>query len=151
MDSNFFRNFINVLSESVDEKWFTNDSFETYKKANPVKYSTADTAGTLDTLEGPVKYDVGYKIIIGPKGEQYPIPAEKFGDLYDDNGDGTATPKKIIKMAKLADHDGYVNTSWGELLNYSEGNDYIVRHGPNDYGVVKKDIFPQTYYMPSNK
>jgi hypothetical protein len=38
-----------------------------------------------------------------------------------------------------------VNTSWGEPLNYTAGNDYIVKHGPNDYGVVKKDIFTQTY------
>jgi hypothetical protein len=30
----------------------------------------------------------------------------KFAAFYDDNGDGTATPKKIMKTAKLADHDG---------------------------------------------
>jgi hypothetical protein len=65
--------------------------------------------------------------------------------LKDDNGDGTASPKKILKLAKLADHNGIVNTSWGEPLNYTAGNDYIVKHGTNDYGVVKKDIFTQTY------
>ena len=25
------------------------------------------------------------------------------------------------------------------------GNDYIVRHGPGNYGVVKRDIFAKTY------
>jgi hypothetical protein len=50
-------------------------------------------------------------------------------------------------MAKLADHSGSVKTSWGETLNYTQGNDYIVRHGPGDYGVVKKDIFPKTYQV----
>ena len=50
-----------------------------------------------------------------------------------------------MKMAKLADHDGTVKTSWGETLHYTKGNDYIVRHGPGDYGVVKADIFKQTY------
>lgn len=59
-------------------------------------------------------------------------------------GDGTCTPKKIPKIAKLADHDGVIHTSWGDL-NYTKGNDYIVRHGPGDYGAVKKDIFNQTY------
>ena len=48
-------------------------------------------------------------------------------------------------MAKLADHNGSVDTSWGEKLNYTTGEDYIVRHGANDYGVVKKDIFNKTY------
>ena len=55
-----------------------------------------------------------------------------------------STPKKIIKLAKLADHDGVLHTSWGDL-NYTAGNDYIVRHGTGDYGAVKKDIFAQTY------
>jgi len=49
-----------------------------------------------------------------------------------------------MKVAKLADHDGVLHTSWGDL-NYTKGNDYIVRHGPNDYGAVKGDIFKQTY------
>jgi hypothetical protein len=80
----------------------------------------------------------------GPKGENYPIAPEKFNTLYDDNGDGTAVPKKIEKLAKLADHDGVLHTSWGDL-NYTAGNDYIVRHGTGDYGAVKKDIFTQTY------
>ena len=149
MDPKFFRKYLDMLSESINDNWFDTGSFETYKKASPVKYETANTAGKLQTLEGPVKYDTGYKIITGPKGEQYPIPPEKFEGLYDDNGDGTATPKKILKLAKLADHDGVVNTSWGEPLNYTAGNDYIVRHGPNDYGVVKKDIFAQTYSLTS--
>jgi hypothetical protein len=48
-------------------------------------------------------------------------------------------------MAKLADHKGTVDTSWGEKLHYNPGEDVIVRHGENDYGVVKLDIFNQTY------
>ena len=80
----------------------------------------------------------------GPKGEQYPITPEKFHSLKDDMGNGIAAPKKIPKIAKLADHSGVIHTSWGDL-NYTAGNDYIVRHGANDYGAVKKDIFAQTY------
>ena len=140
------RNLINLMEDQgLTDAWFRDSGFETYKKASPVIYATAETPGIINTLEGPVKYQAGYKIITGPNGEQYPIPPEKFAGLYDDNHDGTATPKKIIKMAKLADHSGSVKTSWGETLNYTRGNDYIVRHGPGDYGVVKKDIFPKTY------
>jgi hypothetical protein len=40
-----------------------------------------------------------------------------------------------------------VKASWGDL-NYKAGEDYIVRHGAGDYGVVKKDIFAQTYELP---
>jgi hypothetical protein len=130
--------------EGITDDWFIHGSFETYKHPTPIHYKTAIENGTVDTLEGPVDYQAGHKIITGPKGEKYPVSAEKFADYYDDNKDGTATPKKIFKHAKLADHDGVVKASWGNL-NYKAGEDYIVRHSANDYGVVKKDIFAQTY------
>ena len=138
------RNLINLLESVLNDAWFK-DGFETYKKPAKEKYEIASKPGTIETLEGPVKYDAGFYIMTGPKGEQYPITPERFKDLKDDLGNGVCTPKKIMKMAKLADHDGTVKTSWGETLHYTKGNDYIVRHGPGDYGVVKVDIFKQTY------
>jgi PGDYG protein len=140
------RELINIIEtmEGITDDWFKTGSFETYKHPTPIQYKTAIEPGTVDTLEGPVDYQAGHKIITGPKGEQYPVDPLKFAEYYDDNGDGTATPKKIHKHAKLADHDGVVHASWGDL-NYKSGEDYIVRHGPGDYGVVKKDIFAKTY------
>jgi hypothetical protein len=128
----------------INDKWFEQGSFKTFKKPAKEKYEIAQQAGTVQTLEGPVNYEEGHYIMTGPKGEQYPITPEKFHSLKDDLGNGVATPKKIPKIAKLADHDGVIHTSWGDL-NYTTGNDYIVRHGANDYGAVKKDIFVQTY------
>jgi hypothetical protein len=142
------RKFINIVESAggITDEWF-GDGFETYKKPKPEKYEIADSDGTIETLEGPVSYKRGFYIMTGPKGEKYPITPERFKDLKDDAGDGICYPKQIMKVAKLADHDGTVNTSWGEPLNYTSGNDYIVRHGPGDYGVVKKDIFAKTYAM----
>ena len=141
------REFIKIVEsiEGITDDWFKHDSFETYKKPAKEKYEIADTDGQIETLEGPVNYKAGYYILTGPKGEQYPIPSHKFHELKDDHGHGVCTPKKIMKIAKLADHSGTVDTSWGEKLHYNTGEDVIVRHGPNDYGVVKKDIFAQTY------
>ncbi len=138
------RNLINLMENTVSDAWFR-DGFETYKKPRPERYEIATQDGILQTLEGPVSYQRGYYILTGPKGEQYPIPPDKFRELKDDAGNGICYPKKIIKVAKLADHDGAVKTSWGETLNYTAGNDYLVRHGPGDYGVVKKEIFSTTY------
>jgi hypothetical protein len=141
------REYINIvesMGKGINDEWFAHGSFETYKHPTPIHYKTAISPGTIETLEGPVDYQAGHKIITGPKGEQYPVNPAKFAEYYDDNRDGTATPKKIFKHAKLADHDGVVKASWGDL-NYKAGEDYIVRHGAGDYGVVKKDIFAQTY------
>jgi len=135
---------INELEDRITDAWFKQGSFDTFKKPAQEKYEIAQQAGTVQTLEGPVQYAAGHYIMTGPKGEQYPITAEKFNALKDDLGNGVCTPKKIIKVAKLADHDGVIHTSWGDL-NYTTGNDYIVRHGTGDYGAVKKDIFAQTY------
>jgi len=136
-------------SPAINDAWFKQGAFQTYKKATPVKYTVPGQPGTVKTLEGPMKHSAQAHIITGPKGEQYPVEPAKFAKLYDDNGDGTATPKKIPKLAKLADHDGVLHTSWGDL-QYTAGNDYIVRHGANDYGAVKKDIFAQTYALPQD-
>ena len=86
---------------------------------------------------------------LGARMNEYPITPEKFHSMKDDLGNGVCTPKKIVKLAKLADHDGVIHTSWGDL-NYTAGNDFIVKHGPNDYGAVKKDIFAQTYDTPQD-
>lgn len=139
------RNLINLTEETgITDSWFR-DGFNTYKKPNAERYEIAQNDGVLQTLEGPVNYKAGFYILTGPKGEQYPMPPQKFAELKDDAGDGICYPKKIMKVAKVADHDGSVKTSWGETLNYSTGQDVIVRHGPGDYGVVKKDIFAKTY------
>lgn len=141
------REYINIVEGGViTDAWFKNGAFKTSKKPNPVPYKIADSDGFTRTLEGPVKHRKGHYIMgPGPKREFWPLEPDNFNDKYDDNGDGTGTPKGgVIKLAKLADHDGIVKASWGNL-EYTKGNDYIVRHGENDYGVVKKDIFAQTY------
>ena len=141
------RKYIKLFEDAagITDEWFEQGAFQTYKRPNPERYEIAQEDGTIQTLEGPVNYKKGYYILTGPKGEQYPIPPEKFREFKDDAGNGVCYPKKIVKLAKLADHDGSVATSWGEVLSYTAGNDYIVRHGPDDYGVVKKDIFEKTY------
>lgn len=137
------------LKENISEEWFKEGSFKTYKMPANEPFEIAKEDGVVQTLEDPngqpQQYKVGYYIVTGPKGEKYSMPPEKFKELKDDNGDGTASPKKIVKFAKLADADGKVKTSWGAELEYKAGQDFIVRHGVNDYGVVKKDIFSQTY------
>lgn len=138
------RRVIETLAPRVDDQWFDDHSFITFKRPVAIHYEVATEPGTIQTLEGPVDYVAGHRIITGPKGERYPVTPVKFAAYYDDEGDGTATPKPIIKRARLADHDGVLHTSWGDLA-YSRGEDYIVRHGPGDYGAVKKDIFHQTY------
>lgn len=147
---NEMRDLMNIVSESISEEWFKHGSVKTYKRGVPERYEVATEPGVIDTLESngkPQHYGIGWYILTGPKGERYSMPPEKFVDLKDDLGDGICIPKKIEKIAKIADHNGIVNTSWGEPLHYHDGEDMIVRHGAGDYGVVKLDIFDKTYHV----
>ena len=142
------REFINIVEGlRVTDDWFKDDSFKAFKipdKREPFEVATDD--GVIDTLENPVPYKKGDYIMTGPDDEQYPIGPETFNKLKSDNGDGTASPKKIVKLCKLSDHNGEVTLQYnGAKLAYNKDVDVIVRHGENDYGVVKRDIFAQTY------
>ena len=136
---------INEVISTINDDWFNQSSIRVAKKANPIQYKRAIEPGSIETLEGPVDYQAGFYIITGPKGEEYPIPPAKFNELYNDNKDNTATPKKIIKVAKLADHDGVVNTSWDledEYMWKGMSTSYI------------KTLSPSTgigYLMPSSR
>lgn len=140
-----FTQFLREETQSgITEEWFDHeDTFSAFKPPKPIQHETATESGTIETLEGPVRYEEGHKIITGPKGEKYPVAPEKFAALYDVNDEGIATPKKIIKQVRPADHSGVLKTSWGEL-SYKPG-DLVVRHGVGDYGVVAPDIFATTY------
>jgi len=76
------REFINIVEGMrITDAWFKDGGFKTYKRPAKERYEIADKPGTIDTLEGPVKYPAGYYIMTGPKGEQYPITPEKFAEL----------------------------------------------------------------------
>ncbi len=146
------RNFINIIenAQGINDAWFA-DGFDTFKNPDKIeKYEIAQKPGELTHLENPdpVPYNSGDYIMTGPNNEQYVLSPAKFNSLKDDLGSGRCQPKKIPKVAKLADHDGFVTVDWGsgpQKLFYTAGNDYIVKHGPGDYGVVKTDIFAKTY------
>jgi len=141
------REFINIVesAEKVNDDWFETGSFIAAKIPNKIEpFRILTEPEIIHSREGDLKGEPGDYVITGPEGEEYLNDPETFHKLKTDNGDGTASPKAIPKQVKLADHDGVLHTSWGNL-EYTKGNDYIVRHGIGDYGAVKKDIFAQTY------
>ena len=88
----------------IDDAWFK-DGFQTYKKPAQEHYEIADQDGSIETLEGPVKYKAGYYILTGPKGERYPIPPEKFAELKEYRGEraqrGGVLPRGWRKVERL--------------------------------------------------
>jgi len=147
---NLFENWRTYLKETIgadDNPDLSQDpdGFETAKKPIPLEFSFADTDQTIETKEGPVQTQAGDAIMTGTEGEQWPIPAEKFKQTYDDLGDGTAAKKNIPVFAKEMTEPFQVKVSWSDDLLGGEAGDYLVQYGPRDYGVVGREIFEKTY------
>ena len=51
----------------------------------PVEVSVTfvQSPGVCETLEGPVHYDVGDAIVVGARGERWPVKREIFARTYD--------------------------------------------------------------------
>ena len=57
------RKYINLFEEAgINDEWFSQDAFQTYKRPNPEQYEIAEEDGVIQTLEGPVKYKKGFYI-----------------------------------------------------------------------------------------
>lgn len=107
-----------IMETSINEAFFVEGAKVAWKKGVEERYEIAKTDGVLQTREGPRKYKSGYYILTGPEGEQYSMPPTTFRKLKDDQGGSKAVPKKIPKLVKLAERDGRVHTSWGEVLEF---------------------------------
>lgn len=129
---------------NLNTEWFLTDTILTYKIPVQETYEIAQEAGT----RGPVSYNAGDYIMTASTGEVYVVSPAIFAKRNDDLGNGQSMPKKLLNMAKLADGDGVVQTSYGEK-SYTSGNQYIIIQDANDYRVVDKDTFPQIYVWPS--
>ena len=62
----------------------TNDpsAQQVQKKAIPLQFRIAEQPETVQTLEGSIEAPAGAYIMTGTKGENWPIPADKFKQTY---------------------------------------------------------------------
>jgi hypothetical protein len=117
------------------------------KKAIPLKVEFAMTDGTLETKEGPVRFEAGQAILTGTQGEQWPMPREKLEATYNlvDAEKGMWAKKPIEVLGKQIDEPFTVNVSWSNDPLAGKKGDWLVQFGKDDYGIVDKKIFEETY------
>jgi hypothetical protein len=145
-------NWRKYITETIgldDSPDLSQNGFQTAKKPIPLEFRYAETDETIETKEGSVGASAGDAIMTGTEGEQWPIPAEKFIQTYDDLGDGTASKKNIPVFAIEMDEPFQVKVSWSDDLLQGEVGDYLVQYGAGDYGVVGREIFGKTYETPT--
>jgi hypothetical protein len=124
----------------INYNWVFVGGFLTFKIPQAETYEIAQEAGTRNTIS----FNAGDYIITDSIGELYVASLDKFTKRNTDLGNGNSMPKKLLNMAKLADEDGTIQTSYGEK-SYTSGNQYIILQDPDDYIVLDKVLFEQLY------
>ena len=120
------------------------------KKAIPLQFRIAEETENVKTLEGLIEAPPGSYIMTGTKGENWPIPPDKFNKTYDiktglGTASGTASKKAIPVPAKQMKEDFFVSVSWSKGDLQGHKGDWLVQYGLGDHGVVGEDIFVETY------
>lgn len=117
---------------------------EVYKKPILVSIGSPLTVKTtVHTMEGVETALPGYRIITGPRGEQYALDPDGFAQ-YEQSSPGIYFKKKTIVRALKLGLSATVSTVWGAVLT-AKPYDYLVLKSPNDMWIVDQEIFDETY------
>ena len=122
------------------------------KKDLPFAVRFAVQAGVMATLEGDVPYARGDALAWGPRNERWPIAAAYFAENYlpapgtKAGRDGQYCKKPVIVAAAPMTEDFSVAATGGALLR-GEAGDWLVQYEQGHYGIVRHDIFSETYEL----
>ena len=111
----------------------------------------AENEESIKTLEGDVTARRGDRIVTRLTGdrteaESWPVRPDKFEAKYAFHGPTgywTATPDRLVTVEQMP-RTFEVNVNWGDPLKGVAG-DFKVTYGPGDFGVIREDIFWETY------
>lgn len=119
------------------------------KKAVPVRAVFAGHAGILATLEGSVAYAAGDALLTGVQGERWPVRRERFLGRYAPvpptlaGEDGLYVKLPLAVSAMRMREPFYVELPQGRLQG--QPGDWLLQYGDNEYGIVAREIFEQSY------
>ncbi|SEA16819.1 PGDYG protein [Desulfuromusa kysingii] len=127
------------------------------KRPIPVNVDFADKEGVCKTLEGSVRYQAGDAILTGNHGDTWPVERDKFFSAYrpvpplemGNSGHYTKKPASVFALQASEAIEIAVGEQ-NDLLQVQPG-DWIIEYSPGDYGVVKAEIFYETYEPVTEK
>ena len=112
-----------------------------------VEFATED--GTLQTLEGPVRYRAGDALATGVKGERWPIPREAFLAGYRPApGVAAGAAGSYVKQPAQVDavrmESAFSVEVEGGVLQGAAG-DWLVTAADGRRWIVRDDVFRESY------
>lgn len=139
------------MLNDADQLKFHPDASRARKRPVVHYVKFAEKPGVCITLEGEVSFGTGDAIVTGVKGEQWPIARRYFDSSYEPvkptiSGEPGAYRKRpVIVWVKQLTTATTLHTH-NRALHGAPG-DWLVEYEPGDCGVVRADIFSETYEM----
>lgn len=111
----------------------------------------AESDEIVKTLEGDVVARSGDRIVTRltadrNQAESWPVRPNKFEEKYSFHGPTgywTAKPDRLVTVEQMP-RPFEVHVNWGDPIKGVAG-DFKVTYGPDDFGVIREDIFWETY------
>ena len=121
------------------------------KRPIAVSVRFAGDDGTCATLEGPVRYRAGDAILTGVRGEHWPIGRDDFLSEYTPiaptvpGQDGQYVKEPGDVRALRLDRPLAVPVGWQNDPLQGRPGDWLLLYPDGSHGVIKDDIFRETY------
>lgn len=121
------------------------------KKPVAVEVEFAAASGVCKTLEGEVEYQAGDALLTGGHGERWPVRRELFGSSYEpipparagENGRYRKLPALAHALRLTESFD--IPVSWQRETLHGQPGDWLLRYADGSFGIVRDDIFRETY------
>jgi len=111
----------------------------------------AESGGVCKTLEGWVRYKRGDAIVTGVKEEHWSVSRKAFEQRYEAlsqcpmGESGRYRKRPIDVLARLLDKPMTLFLAERDSILSGKPGDWLVQYAPDDWGVVRDDIFQLSY------
>ena len=119
-----------------------------------VQVDFAGSDGTLETLEGAVRYRAGDALLTGSGNDRWPVARDVFNGSYEPVAPcATGSPGEYCKRPqtiyarRISDHPFTVTIGDGRDRLSGQPGDWLVQYGPGHYGIIAASRFEETYEL----
>jgi len=111
----------------------------------------AAEAGTIQTLEGPVRHGSGAAIVTGAGGEQWPVERGRFETSYEAvaptriGEEGSYRHVASLAWARRLPQAFRVKLGGERGILHGNAGDWLLQYAPGDLAVVAARVFATTY------
>lgn len=118
-----------------------------------VQVRFASSPGSLETLEGPVRYSAGAALVTGKAGDRWPVERAHFEASYEPlpgtptgrDGRYRKRPAEVAVWRLTAPFSIEVGIADDPLRG--RPGDWLVGYGPDHYGIVAAELFAASYEL----